>query len=225
MALPDQDVVLFKKALWRVAGAETAEKSITARKPGCSFQDPRPPSRPAKPPARNVLGPKLSCSFQDRASGASGPGPADARDSAPRIEDGSGGSSADSPDERRATSADCRGPLRRTRHRTGSWRDGSRPAAGAGNPPGCKRSDQAGTWMFGRIADSNGRIEAPIIFSRDCFKQRSLEKNRMFRVRYRNCYRVLTASPPMGTLLVLWLRPVPAEMALFFTGPNIRTSW
>jgi hypothetical protein len=24
----------------------------------------------------------------------------------------------------------------------------------------------------------------------------------------------------MGALLVLWLRPVPAEMALFFTGPN-----
>jgi hypothetical protein len=24
----------------------------------------------------------------------------------------------------------------------------------------------------------------------------------------------------MGILLVLWLRPVPAEMALFFTGPN-----
>ena len=25
----------------------------------------------------------------------------------------------------------------------------------------------------------------------------------------------------MGALLVLWLRPVPAEMAPFFTGPNI----
>jgi hypothetical protein len=24
----------------------------------------------------------------------------------------------------------------------------------------------------------------------------------------------------MGALVVLWLRPVPAEMALFFTGPN-----
>jgi hypothetical protein len=179
MASPDQEVVLFKQAPLWVAGSEWAGKSTIASKPGCSCQDPRPPSPRAKPPAWNVLGQKPSCSFQGRAGGASGPGPADARDSAPRTEDGSGGSSADNPDERHATSAGCRGPLRRTQHRTGSWRGGSQPAAGVGNPHGCKRSDQAGTWMVERIADSNGRNEAPIIFSGDCFKPRSLEKNRL----------------------------------------------
>src|SRR5271169_2071195 len=36
--------------------------------------------------------------------------------------------------------------------------------------------------------------------------QRQSQKNRSFRARYRNCYRVPTASPPMGALLAPWLR-------------------
>jgi hypothetical protein len=31
---------------------------------------------------------------------------------------------------------------------------------------------------------------------------------------------VLTASPPMASVWSHWLRPTPAEMAPFLTGPN-----
>ena len=73
-------------------------------------------------------------------------------------------------------------------------------------------------WLEGLLTVTAGTKHQS--FSPGLFQRQSLEKNRSFRARYRNCYRVPTASPPMGALLVLWLRPVPAEMAPFFTGPN-----
>ena len=38
---------------------------------------------------------------------------------------------------------------------------------------------------------------------------------------FRNCCKVLTASPPTGlSLLEHWLRPIPARMAPSFTGAD-----
>src|SRR5271169_6579379 len=51
-------------------------------------------------------------------------------------------------------------------------------------------------WLEGLLTVTAGTKRQS--FSPGLFQRQSLEKNRSFRARYRNSYRVPTASPPMG---------------------------
>ena len=151
-----QNVVLFKTPTEPVWLSQPAGKSITSSELGCSLQDRRPPDRKGKLLPLFALGPKLGCSLQDSAGDVGGRAAAAAGDFAPLAVSESASSSSGNRDGLDATSGGYREPPGRIRDHFRACGSDTQSGACADSLVGCKRSDQAGTWMGEKTAGKNG---------------------------------------------------------------------
>lgn len=167
------------------------------KKPGCSLQDPAPRGRPARPRRLNVLGRQPGCSLQDGRHAASDRVAAAAGGYERPPRDGFANSSSDNRDEPRATFGGCREPPRRTRRRFDAYGVGSPCASAPGIPVGCTPPDRDGVGKVERLAGNTGSSVAGKPFPPRFVSGPTLRKSDLSK-KCRVCYRVLTASSPMG---------------------------
>jgi len=172
-------------------------ESETWRKPRCSLQDLAPEGRPARPRRLNVLGRKPGCSLQECRHGVSDHADAAAGGCERRPRDGFASSSSDNRDGFRTTFGGCRGQPRRTRHRFAASGVGIPGASAPGIPAGCTPPDRDGVGKDERLAGNTGSSVAGKPFPPRFVSGPTLRKSDLSK-RCRACYRVLTASSPMG---------------------------
>ena len=213
-------------------------KSEAWKQPRCSLQDPPLAARLTRPQQMNALSPQPGCSLQDDKPAASDRVAAAAGGCGRWPRGGLACNSSDNPGERHATCGGCRGPRRRTRHRSAASSAGNPDASAPGIPAGCTPPGQDGAERVERLAGNTGSTVAEKPFPPRFVSAPTLRKSDLS-AKCRVCYRVLTASSPMGAfpqtpsegvpppesplprLRIRWLRPRPAEMAPFLAGPNI----
>src|SRR5215472_2893351 len=190
--LRNQKVVVGKMRTRAAAVVEVLQSPKSARKLRCCWQGQRLLIQPAKSLQRNVLGPELRCCWQDGVASASGPGPSVVGDSVPRRRDASRDGLSSNRRCGRATCANYPGRLRGRQDRMQPFLCGSRCAAAAGNPARCISVDEAETARAESSSGNNGN--ALHLYGRLSHRHQALTRDKQFR----NCCRVLTASPPTG---------------------------
>lgn len=169
------------------------------KKPGCSLQDLPPRSRPARPRPLNALDREPGCSLQAGPRAASHRVDAAADGCGPRHRDDGASTPSDNRDGLHAISGDYRGQPQRIRDRSAASSAGNHCADAPGTAVGCTPPDQDGAGKAGRLAGNTGSSVAGRSFSSRSVWGPTLRKSDQSRqCRFRVCYRVPTASPPMG---------------------------
>jgi hypothetical protein len=189
-----QDVVVCKIPTAAVCGAEVLPKSRLAPELSCCLQDSEVPPPAAKPLRRNALGRKLSCCLQDRADAVSGPERAAGAGSARWRPGAVGDTAANTPGYGIAISAGCPGTLGGIPGPPRSSGGDTRRGGGTDNRGRCTPTAPADISRAGRSAHSSGIAVRP--YRRCRIAERDVSGGR-----FRNCYRVRTASWLMAGFL------------------------
>jgi len=195
----DHEDVLFKMRLEPEPPSTGIAESKAWKKPGCSLQDPAPADRPAIPRRLHVLDRQPGCSLQDGRLAASDRVGAAADDCERRPRDDFANKSSDNRDGIRATFGGYRGLPRRTRDRFGAYAAGIHCASAPGIPAGYRPSDRGGGRKDERLAGNTGSSGAGKLFPPRSVSVPTLRKSDVL-TSCRVCYRVFTASPPLGCL-------------------------
>ncbi len=186
-----QKDVVCKMAARQPGRVEVFQSPRSAPKLSCCLQDPPRRLQPAKPVRRNVLGPELRCCLQAGTAAVSGRGPSAAPGFVASRLGAPAGIASSSQDGRRATCANCPGKPDGIPDRRRSSLCGIACAAAADNRPRYKPSAAAETSTVGSSSDNSGNAVLP-----SCRCRIGLPNPE--RSRFRNCCRVLSASPPMA---------------------------
>ena len=168
-----------------------------ARKLSCCLQGPQLRRSKAKCLQLNALGPELSCCLQDRAGAVFDPCSVVVPGCALLNQGSSRDIASNTQGVRRAICVNCPDRLGDKLRPLPAVSGETHCAASSDTQSHCKRSAAADTSMAGRTSHSSGSAVRSYLALSHCSVHQ----------RFRNCCRVLTASPPMGSFNFAYMIP------------------